>query len=106
MGTIAEMGELRLTISGLRGAMATDDQRLRDAAARAGVLYTGCDTAETLADEVLGLRADLAALRKAAQRFVAAHKRWEQCPTDFLSQRVIEARNELAALDAAERREP
>jgi len=45
--------ELQLT----RGAMAADDERLRAAAAKAGVTDFGCDTADHLADRILELQA-------------------------------------------------
>ena len=38
-----------------------DDERLRQAAARVGLTETGCDTADWLAEEILTLRARLAA---------------------------------------------
>jgi hypothetical protein len=46
----------------VRGAMKADDERLLDAAQKAGILYTDCDTPDGLADEILGLRAELAAM--------------------------------------------
>ena len=59
----------------LRGAMNADDGRLRDASERAfGHFDYGCDTAQWLADEVLGLRQRLAserAAREKAERLLA-----------------------------------
>ena len=78
--------------------MTVDDQRLVDAAARAGILYVGCDTPSDLADEVVALRAEIAALRTAARRMLAAEKRWEELPNAYLYQMLCEARSELSAL--------
>ena len=39
----------------LRGAMKADDERLRNAAKKAGVGYYGCDTADHMADVILSL---------------------------------------------------
>lgn len=44
-------------VSRLRGAMKADDERLRLAAARAGI-HAGCDAPEMMADEIQRLRSD------------------------------------------------
>jgi hypothetical protein len=49
----------RPTEDRLRAEITADDQRLRDAATRAGVMYAGCDTADALADEIIRLRNEL-----------------------------------------------
>ena len=46
----------------LKGAMAADDERLARAAASVGVEHMGCDAAEWMADEVLGMRKIVAEL--------------------------------------------
>lgn len=40
-----------------RSQVSADDQRLRDAADKAGVTYVGCDTPDWMAEEILGNRA-------------------------------------------------
>lgn len=74
-------------IERLTGAMKADDERLRVHGERVG-LFMDCDTAEHMADEILALRDELAALRPLA---VAA--------VDFYEARRIggseTARNEL-----------
>ncbi len=46
-------------IERLRGAMAADDKRLREAGQRVGIIQ-GCDTPDAMADEIERLRAALA----------------------------------------------
>ena len=53
-------------IERLTGAMKADDERLRVHGERVG-LFMDCDTAEHMADEILALRAELAALRPLAE---------------------------------------
>jgi len=48
------------TIYQLNGAARADTQRLIDAAAKAGIVYVGCDTPDALADAVLEAHARLA----------------------------------------------
>lgn len=55
----AALAEAERTIVELRGAAEADEQRLRDAAACAGVGWFGCDTPEVLADTIAELRAAL-----------------------------------------------
>lgn len=62
---IAQGGEiegLRAENDTLRGAMAANDERLRVAGERVGII-AGCDTAELMADEIECLLAEVAALR-------------------------------------------
>ena len=47
----------------LRAAMAIADKRLLDATNRIGAIPAGCDTAEWLVDEIIRLRAELAAIK-------------------------------------------
>lgn len=49
------------SIKNLKGAMMADDDRLTAAANRVN-LYSGCDTPDAMADEILALRARLAAV--------------------------------------------
>ena len=53
--------ELRVENKQLRDAMYEADQRLLDASDKIGFAPMGCDTADLLADEILGLRSKLAA---------------------------------------------
>lgn len=55
----SQLAEAERTIVELRGAAEADEQRLRDAAACAGVGWFGCDTPEVLADTIAELRAAL-----------------------------------------------
>ena len=55
---------LQTEVDLLRGAMAAQDERDAAACARAGIPPSGCDSADALADEVLALRAQLAAARE------------------------------------------
>lgn len=52
----------------LRGAMDAQQERDDAAAVKAGIAPQGCDTADELADEVIALRAQLAAAQRPAQR--------------------------------------
>jgi hypothetical protein len=49
----------------LRGAAAADEERMIAAAAKAGIPYYDCDTPDWLAEEVVGLRAELAVYKEA-----------------------------------------
>jgi hypothetical protein len=68
----ARIASLERWLELVRGAMRAEDERLKAAAARAGVLDVGCDIPEMLVDEVLELRSQLAALREAAGGVCAA----------------------------------
>lgn len=57
------------TIRQLRGAIAADEERLRHAAEKAGVLYVGCDTADAMADRCARLTAALKDARWHLERF-------------------------------------
>ena len=61
-----EVAAARAEIETLRGAMAADDKRLRDAEEKVWPGVTlGCDAAEKMADEILHLREQLAAANAA-----------------------------------------
>ena len=65
----------------VRGAMASQDSRQVVAGMKCGVFYSdhGCDWPDTVADEVLRLDAELAALRKGAK---VTHLMREECDVD------------------------
>jgi hypothetical protein len=52
----------------LKGVIAADDERLLKACERVGIGTMGCDTADHLADMILGLRVDLKRYREALER--------------------------------------
>ena len=59
-----------LTVDLLKGAMAAQDERERLAGEKCGVPYelSTCDWPDAVADEVLGLRQELARLQRAIRR--------------------------------------
>jgi len=59
-----ENDELRGELAEVRGAMAADDERLRLAAERVGIV-AGCDAPDEMADEVISLRGQLTEARAA-----------------------------------------
>ena len=63
-----EIERLRAENDTLRGAMAANDERLRVAGERVGII-AGCDTAELMADEIECLLAEVAGLREDAERY-------------------------------------
>lgn len=58
----------------LRGAAHADHERLEAAAAKAGLPYASCDTPDDLADKVVGLRAEAAALRAELEKVRSAQE--------------------------------
>lgn len=52
-------------IDRLRAAMTIADERLQQAAIKAGVLYMGCDTPDALVDTICALRAEIERLESA-----------------------------------------
>lgn len=59
------LGFLALTLIPIRedyllGMAFAEEERLLDAAERAGVMFAGCDTSDLLADEIVELRRQLA----------------------------------------------
>ena len=63
MQSVRELEAAEARCATLQGAVAADEERLRQAAARAGVLFVGCDTADVLADRCATLTAALEQLR-------------------------------------------
>lgn len=57
MQSVRELEAAEARCATLQGAVAADEERLRQAAARAGVLFVGCDTADALADRCATLTA-------------------------------------------------
>ena len=60
--------EMDTVIKQLRGAMDVADERMLAATVRCGILYTGCDTPDYMADEIIRLREELTAWREDARR--------------------------------------
>lgn len=63
MQSVRELEAAEARCATLQGAVAADEERLRQAAARAGVLFVGCDTADALADRCATLTAAMEQLR-------------------------------------------
>jgi hypothetical protein len=59
-----ERDGLRAETELLKGAARADDERMQQAARRAGITYCDCDTPQALADEVIELRAEVERLRE------------------------------------------
>lgn len=59
-----QLRELRAELAELKVSAKADEERLRQAAQRAGIEWYGCDTPEHLADEIVTLRAELADAKK------------------------------------------
>jgi hypothetical protein len=68
------MDQFCVKIGQLQDAMRADDERLRAASVKAGVVY-GCDTPDAMADEVLRLRARNRMLGKVRESVGA----WMEC---------------------------
>lgn len=84
-GLRAELDAARAEINQLHLAAAADMSRLLEAATKAGILYTGCDTPDTLADAVLAARARIAEL-EAERRWISVK---ERLPDDEMSQMYL-----------------
>lgn len=67
----AAHAETKAKMRGLEQAQAADEDRLREAGERAGVLWCGCDTPDVLADEVLAERAAHAETRRKLEALTA-----------------------------------
>ena len=67
-GLKAEADKREASYRELAGGMAAQEDRDEAACLRAGIPPHGCDTSDTLADEVLTLRATLARVREVAER--------------------------------------
>ena len=68
-----ELDRLRADLELVRGAMKADDERLRIAGERVGIV-AGCDTAEWMADEIDRLRAENQALRAGLERLARIYE--------------------------------
>lgn len=75
MVTVAQYMALAAERDGLRSAMKCDDDRLRAASEKVGRPPMGCDTADDLADTILGLRAQRGALIVALRDLIDAASR-------------------------------
>ena len=67
--------EMDTVIKQLRGAMDVADERMLAATVRCGILYTGCDSPDQLADEIIRLREELAAWREDSRRLYEIAKK-------------------------------
>jgi len=64
-GEYVTYDEVQAEIDRLNKIIAIDDERLIKASERAGIPYTGCDTAEHLSDEIIELKAKNTRYREA-----------------------------------------
>lgn len=97
-------------VSGLRGAMAADEERLRKAASDAGIKWFGCDTPEQLAETILELREELKGLRAALEKVgneigrpVATWGGWQSTVDELQQLRADVARVVQSALAAPQK---
>lgn len=107
-GLELERAALAAEVERLRGAIAAQDDRDRAAAEMAGETFFGCDTSDHLADVILELRAQLAAVLGAKIEVVPAPMRLRDDETpETTEERVRELENALddAQLLADERGE-
>ena len=89
-----EYGKMDDELTQLRATIATSDNRLLDATDKIGFTPIGCDTADWLADEILGLRAELAQYKQNMETL-------KLLGSDLAHDAAIEAlRDEIAELHA------